>query len=283
LPDREESTRPSVPVALGALVPLPELSSVPLPDREELTTLSVPAAPHVPFGIDRAALAQVVSGLECSRVNLEVDEGRRSISVSGHVRSAGDREWLVQKIAALGEIASLSLGNLHVVGEPYCRVLAFLDRPDLLRSEDQRHDAAMIGEPAQSAVLTLYAGMPLVLHLRGADFPSFLYVDYFTSDGRVYHLFPDRQSADARLAPRETTVIGGPTGRGLKATIGPPFGLDMVLALASEQPLLTSPRPTAEGAEGHLNALALAINAAKRRQPELRVEFTYFLIRTAAR
>ena len=274
------------PVVAGSVASLDrDLAPAPVPLRveAELATPRPPAPVQVPFGLDRAALARVASGFDCSKISVAVDEDLRSVSLSGHIRSEGDRDRLAQTIAALGDVPNLSLGDLHVVGEPYCRVLAFLERPELSRSDDQVHDAATIGESAQAGVLRLTEGMALQLRLRSPNFSSFLYVDYFTADGKVFHLFPERQQPEASFAPDEAILIGGPGGRGLKATIGPPFGLDMVVALASEKPLFRAARPTAETAEEHLNALTAAVAAAHRSEPRLRLEYSYFLVRTAAR
>ena len=239
------------PVVAGSVASLDrDLAPAPVPLRveAELATPRPPAPVQVPFGLDRAALARVASGFDCSKISVAVDEDLRSVSLSGHIRSEGDRDRLAQTIAALGDVPNLSLGDLHVVGEPYCRVLAFLERPELSRSDDQVHDAATIGKSAQAGVLRLTEGMALQLRLRSPNFSSFLYVDYFTADGKVFHLFPERQQPEASFTPDEAILIGGPGGRGLKATIGPPFGLDMVVALASEKPL--SPRGAADRRDG---------------------------------
>jgi hypothetical protein len=192
-----------------------------------------------------------------------------------------DREKLTAAISAKAGVRDVAHSDLHVVGEPYCQVLDFLARPELARSDNQRQDVEAITQPAQAGVLVLKAGMPLALQLSGPDYASFVYVDYFTADGRVYHLLPTTILADNQLASGERLAIGGREGRGVKATIGPPFGLDMVVALASERPLYRSARPVAENADAYLKALERMLTDARQRDPGLRLEYSYYLIRTA--
>ena len=172
---------------------------------------------------------------------------------------------LTKRLADVTGVRQVTRTDLHLVGEPYCRVLELLDRPELRRSDDQSQTIAAIAQPAQSGVLTLKAGMPLALQLTGPDYPSYVYVDYFTADGRVYHLLPTASLSDHRLRPNERLTIGGQNGRGVKATIGPPFGLDLVVALASDVPLWAQARPVAESADAYLAGLAAATVAEEHR------------------
>jgi hypothetical protein len=264
-----------------SIIPVPD----PAPDAKAgegavaVASLIRPFAPPAPD--PRPALAEAVVNLECGRVEAAFDDLNGSVRLSGHIRSMQDREKLTAMVAAIAGIREVAQSDLQVVGEPYCQVLDFLARPELARSDDQRQDVEAITQPAQAGVLTLKGGMPLSLQLTGPDYPSYVYVDYFTADGRVYHLLPTASLADHRLASGERLTIGGREGRGVKATIGPPFGLDMVVALASEQPLYASVRPVAESADAYLKALERMTAEARRRHPGLRLEYSYYLIRTA--
>jgi uncharacterized protein DUF4384 len=172
--------------------------------------------------------------------------------------------------------------NLYIVGEPYCRVLTFLGQPGLTKSSDQRQGLEALGSPAQSGVVHLKAGMPLELKLAGPAFKAYIYVDYFTADGRVYHLLPTRNLEEQRVEPDEAFTVGGRRGRGLKATIGPPFGLDMVVAVATTRRLFPDVRPTSEDAREYLSAFDAALAEARRRDPGTQLEYAYYLVQTFA-
>jgi hypothetical protein len=227
----------------------------------------------------RRAIEAETLDLACGRVAATFTPDDGTVVLSGHLRSAQDRAAFVARLSTLAGVRRVADGDLHVVGEPYCRVLGFLGGPGLTRSEDQRHDVAAIGQPAQAGVVHIRAGRPLELQLGGPDFPSFVYVDYFTADGRVYHLLPTPGSKENRLGADERLALGGRNGRGLKATIGPPFGLDMVVAVAATRPVFAQSRPVVEDAAVYLAEFEAAL-AAARRDEGLRIEYSYFLIRT---
>ena len=66
--------------------------------------------------------------------------------------------------------------------------------------------------------------------------------------------------------PGETVDLGDP-GPGHPAwEVGPPYGTDMIIAIASSQPLFDRPRPdNVESAADYLRELQAAVEAAKRR------------------
>jgi hypothetical protein len=55
----------------------------------------------------------------------------------------------------------------------------------------------------------------------------------------------------------------------------------MVVALASERPLYRSARPVAENADAYLKALERMLTEVRQQDPGLRLEYSYYLIRTA--
>ncbi len=112
-------------------------------------------------------------------------------------------------------------------------------------------------------------GEQVRLRLVMPDFASRLRVDYLVHDGTVGHLYP--QIADAGLqitadAPRtftpdETVNLSHPSW-----TITPPYGTDMIIAIASSQPLFDRPRPSnGETADVYLRALQTALERAHQR------------------
>lgn len=115
----------------------------------------------------------------------------------------------------------------------------------------------------------LHDGDLVRVRLTMPDFASRLHVDYVAHDGSVQHLYP--QLADAKsglaadpprgFAPREAIELGNPAW-----TIGEPYGTDMIIAVASAEPLFGRPRPgNAEPVAGYIGELRAAIVAARQR------------------
>jgi hypothetical protein len=225
---------------------------------------------------------RAIAGFECARIGAKLDHGASVLALFGHVRSDAERLRLLDRAARTPGIQRVDTSGLRVVGEPYCGVLTFLDRAELKRSEDQRQDLAAMGASAQAGIRRYFRGSALELTMTAPEFESFIYVDYFSSDGRVHHLLPTERP-DNRFAAEQTVMVGGEKGRGRRTVVGPPYGLDLVLAVASSEPLLLRPRPATEGAAEYLAALEESIRALRERGFALQLEYAYFLAYTAER
>jgi len=268
---------PAHPVATSMAGPA---AIEPTRPTDALHAASLPAASSTAFE-PAQALSGLLEGFDCARINAVYDDADGRVSLSGHLRSREERDRLLARVKETPGVVQVADRDLHVVGEPYCAVLDLLHRPGFERSREQRQTLGAIGEPAQHGVLRFTAGWPLELQFAAPDFDGFVLIDYFTSDGRVYHLFPANAGREEPIRARQRFTVGGATGRGVRATIGPPFGLDMVVAVASSRPLLPGPRPVGEGGTAYLQALDGAIADARRRAPNLRLEYGYYLILTA--
>ena len=218
----------------------------------------------------------------CARITSRYALSKSEVLLSGHVQSEADLRDLLAKISATAGVKIVDSSDLYVVGEPYCRVLTFLSRSDMTRSDEQREVIASIGQPAQSGVLNLFAGMPIEIDLRAPDFSAYIYVDYYTSDGKVFHLLPAPGLGQELFRPDQRFELGGASDVGRRLTVAPPFGLDMVVALGSSKPLFDKERPAAETSAGYIAALDSVIDRAKAADPDLRLEYAYHLIFTSA-
>src|SRR5271166_564814 len=119
----------------------------------------------------------------------------------------------------------------------------------------------------------LHDGDPVRVRLTMPDFASRLRVDYLAHDGTVQHLYP--QLADPKnaisadppklFAPGELVSLGHPSWR-----IGEPYGTDMIIAVASSEPLFDRPRPgNAETADAYLGDLQAAVDTLRQRGARL--------------
>ena len=88
-------------------------------------------------------------------------------------------------------------------------------------------------------------------------FATYFTIDYLSNDGSMGHLYPP-----SKAAPRPAGAALQLTGRE-SGGVGPPFGTDVVIAIASAQPLLTYPRPKTETIDQYLGALKAAVSDAK--------------------
>jgi hypothetical protein len=108
-----------------------------------------------------------------------------------------------------------------------------------------------------------------------ADFKGSLRVDYVAHDGSVLHLYPQiadvkqHLAADpaARVYNANEAVSLGEVGPGHPAwEVGPPYGIDMIIAIQSAQPLFDRPRPSnVETSTDYLRDLRTAVESAQKR------------------
>jgi len=217
------------------------------------------------------AVAAAIAPVPCSLVSGSVATAG-SISLAG-LAGNGAPAALHQ---ALSDAAPAAAVNWEITtfrggaAATYCQAL------DLLRPV-----AAPFGASAGDFTLGLQNGQtvlgdgdPITFRLSMPGFPAWLTVDYFASDGSVAHLDPGPGNpAHLQDAGAEILLHGTPAW-----TVGPPFGRDMIVAIASSKPLFTTARPESEQASAYLPALEAALNAAQGAGE--RLDATAFLLET---
>jgi eukaryotic-like serine/threonine-protein kinase len=93
------------------------------------------------------------------------------------------------------------------------------------------------------------------------DFPAYVQVDYFSSDGTVAHLRKSATGTPA-TAPRATVEIAG-------FEAAPPFGTDVVTAIAVSTPLFTREQALSEKTDDYVRELRTALDTANRRKSQV--------------
>lgn len=219
----------------------------------------------------REAIAAALADTPCGRVAGTPIGGGRRIRLHGHVPSRAVAASLQEAVQAVEGVQEVTADTLLVVPAPYCSIIDSITAAGL--SPAAVSDVGQIGKAAQAGTLRFRSGQPFVIDLRSPGFDSYLYVDYFTSDGQVVHLMPSPAATDNRIPARQP-IRFGKGGFGREATIGPPFGLELVTILATSQPLFRGLRPEVEGAEGYLKALRDAL-AAHEEKPRSDHQFIY--------
>lgn len=121
----------------------------------------------------------------------------------------------------------------------------------------------------------LYEGDTLTLDISFPTYDSYLHVAYLDRTGRTDHLIP----GNAQLWPAHAAHYVEET----LYVVGEPFGIQALLAIASEQPLFSRPRPNFERTTTYLGALRQALTELKADHPESRIAANLILVRTAPR
>jgi hypothetical protein len=251
--------------------PAPPPTTPPAPTQEASTDLNVL----------RQQLAQTLAQAPCTLANgLLQDSG--AVSISGYAGSDA-APALRQQLAGLAAAAPLDW-RVQPVDPVFCGALGAL-----------RPIAAQAGAPVSGLSLalaggqtTLHDGERIMPRVTMGAFAGEVRVDYLGHDGSVVHLYPTAADPAQHVAARPSIRLtpgaqlsigeGGP-GRPIWE-VGPPYGTDMIIVVASSAPVLTrAPAQNADdNAAPYLRDLANGI--ARVRQTGGQVAGTLLLVNT---
>ena len=210
-----------------------------------------PAAVEPPKPTQQQALAKLQStlaGLSCAALSAAA-RGGDGFTVHGAVGS-GDAE--PARAAAAGAAGGAAL-NWSVLEVPvlYCDGLGALSR-----AAGAAPLAITIGGSDHAR---LAKDDPIAPHIVLPGFAAYLTVDYLSNDGSMLHMLPKAHASPLRAGSvRALLPSAGEAG-----FVAPPYGRDMVIAIASAQPLFTKPRPPKESMAQYLQALSAAVAQAR--------------------
>jgi serine/threonine-protein kinase len=268
---RPSAPEPSVtqPPASPPLVvpPIPPASTprvetpLPSPPAENQPPVPPPAPIPVPFdaAAARTALAALALSAPCALPRFGVAEDG-AVNVSGMVGAGDPDAALRDAVRAAAPGASLAWGARQVDG-PYCDVFNIV-RPIAQPS------GPFLNLALKDDLTRLKAHDSVLPVVRLPEFPSYLLVDYFSHDGSVAHLYPVRGVPNPPFGGNAVVRLGTTTKD--RVEVGPPFGTDVIVAIASSVPLFP---PAAaredETMDTYLPALRGAIDAAQRRNAKV--------------
>jgi hypothetical protein len=206
-----------------------------------------PAPPAPPLSVATPPLGEVLTGFQCAKLTLA--EGAADRRIEGFLASETDRQRLHRELAGRADDVAVAVA---VRPWPECEVLITFD-PELRTAR-----GLSVTVDAPQAVLR--EGGKLVVDITTPDFPSYLYVTYLQASGDAVHL---RQPAVlGRAVPPHTRLrIGGGEPDQPELRAGPPFGAEMIVAMATASPLFDEDRPAVELQRDYLTAYRAALLA----------------------
>jgi len=236
------------PAAPGVPTRPPDPLPAPAPPQQ------VAAAPAA--GALRSAIAGVLSEARCAMIGGDM-EGANRARLTGYAQAGGGEAALRLRLASAGVPPGAIDWGVRGFEGPYCPAL------DLLRPY-----ADAFGAPPSGLGLSLPGGRTrlvlgdlLTVTLAMPGFASYLRVSYFTHDGEVVHLHPTPSDPARTFGPGVRVALGDPASGGPRWEVGPPYGTEMIVAVASERPLFATSRPEFEQSDDYLAALASALRS----------------------
>jgi type IV/VI secretion system ImpK/VasF family protein len=193
--------------------------------------------------------------LACAKIT-KVDVQADVVSLSGRVADEAQSAAIRKGLLSLDRGIQVK-DTLQTIPRPFCEVLDLLE-PFKKRNEDQVF--GLTASLNKQGDLPLYVGNEnfLVEVKTPAKFDSYVYVDYYSTDESVGHLFPNEKETSNRLGPNRSYTVGQLNGPH-PWLILPPFGRDLVTVIASKTPLFLQQRPASETATAYLKELRQAL------------------------
>ena len=144
---------------------------------------------------------------------------------------------------------------------PYCPTLDLL-RPltDAAGRDHGGMELAQLGGPA-----SLRDNDVIALRLTMPGFGGYLHVEYLQHDGTVAPQVPGPGYPSQTYAAHAQLELGTPRQDFEGWHVGPPFGTDMIVAVASTAPLFTRALPDSQPLAAYLASLQTAIEGLRRR------------------
>jgi hypothetical protein len=179
------------------------------------------------------------------------------------VENETQRTRLRDAVRNIKGVTDVSDVGLQMIGPPFCDVLDLLE-PLQQQTAAQAPGFAvrLINKDVRGRPIYVQSEHLIIEVTTPAKFESFVYVDYYTTDGQVQHLFPNPQEVWNLFKPQSVHTLGRPDHSGLTWKPLPPFGRELITVIATKKPLIftpKAPRYEPEPATLYLNQLRQAL------------------------
>ncbi len=219
-------------------------------------TALLPLAPNIERLRDEAQRA--VQDLSCASVETDVSD-TGDITASGYVATEADRVKAGALLTALPDVGRVD-NAVAVMSWPLCEALDVLRERTVFNS----------GQPGTPGIEpggddgVYREGEHLLIGITApTSQDGYLYVDYLdAAEDYVVHLLPNDMRGNNRVRAGERIVIGTLPQEAAKYTVSPPFGSNLLIAVASREPLFEATRPHVEQADKYLAVLRDSLESA---------------------
>jgi type VI secretion system protein ImpK len=179
--------------------------------------------PSLSVGVVEQALRNPPRILECAQVAVDTVHPRtRTVALSGHIANDEQKTNILRRVAQVPGVVHVT-EILQMIPWPFCEVMELVAPFQELALPVQLKTVYRVGDP-------------LIVQGTAPPFASYVYVDYFTVRGGVWHIFPNAWDKELSnpLPPYTSFAIGNDR---VKWRINRPIGQELVLAIASKSPL----------------------------------------------
>ncbi len=183
---------------------------------------------------------------ECASLHAVVNNDK-AVSIKGHISHEEDLLALMDVMDTIPE-ANNVVYEVNTLVWPYCEVASILSE----YKQKNPLTANGLQIDTQSHNRQLIEGNKLVIEFSAPNFASYLYVDFYRSDGTVVHLYPQINKGLKKIPPATRLTI---SENASPWVIQKPYGENQIVLMATEKPLSEEQRPLQEPAQDYLSFL----------------------------
>lgn len=182
-------------------------------------------------------------------------EDSDGVRISGFVGSQQELDQLKESVRGLGGVGEPTF-QVVVTTPSFCEIL----QVTLPLHERNSIESAGASIGVDGSAIVLQEGDRVVLQANAPNFPSYAYIIYMQEDGKLLNLMPSRDQPDNSRSPNERFSIGDKPDEP-SFTVSPPYGDDLVMLVASSEPLFDQPRPLIEQGTSFADDLSARVDA----------------------
>ncbi|QIL20896.1 DotU family type IV/VI secretion system protein [Thermomonas sp. HDW16] len=200
---------------------------------------------------------QQLASFPCSDLVVSADEDAGTVKVDGYVSRADDIAAVKQRVDGVEGVKSSTV-NVQLRIWPHCEVVKILAQYKA-RNGDNGYGLAITPSTGHSD--RFIENENVIVKLQQANYDGYLYVDYFTVNGDVAHIYPNDGEPDSGRLIRsgEQFEVGATPSK--TWTVSAPFGQELITVIASPTPLYAEALPEIQTAEEYLPKMRQMLDA----------------------
>ena len=216
---------------------------------------------------------QALAAFPCSDLAVSADEDKGTVKVDGYVSRADDIAAVKQRVDGVEGVKSSAV-NVQLRIWPHCEVVKILAQYQA-RNSDSGYGLSITPSTGHSD--RFIENENVIVKLQQANYDGYLYVDYYTVNGAVAHMYPNTGEPDSgRLTQSaEQFEVGATPSK--TWTVSAPFGQELITVIASPTPLYAEALPEIQTAEEYLPKLRQMLDA---NRGNARLAATYLFMQT---
>lgn len=200
---------------------------------------------------------QAIARYECADLKPIIDEDKGTVKISGYVSRPDDMAAVKQQLAGIEGVKSVD-AQLQLRIWPHCEVVKLLE-PYKARNDDSGQHLAITPSTGHSD--RFIEGENVIVKLQQPNYDGYLYVDYYTVNGGVAHIYPNNGEPNSGrlLKALEQFEVGATPSK--TWTVCAPFGQELITVISSPKPLYQEALPEIQTAQEYLPKLRQLLDA----------------------